>query len=88
MRSVRVGDQIRFRGYLAEYEHNHNGQPFHRGTSIVRTDTGNSACETVYVQDVEITRRGNGPWRALVWTAWLLLGIGCIAWFRMPLANH
>jgi hypothetical protein len=88
LRSVRVGDQIRFRGYLAEYSHNHNGQPFHRGTSIVRTDTGNGACETVYVQDIEIARRGGGPWRALAWVAWALLGIGCIAWFRMPLANH
>lgn len=86
LRAVRVGDQIRFRGYLAEYSHNHNGQPFHRGTSTVRTDTGNGACETVYVQDVEITRRGGGPWRTLVTVAWVLLGIGCIVWFRMPLS--
>jgi hypothetical protein len=88
LRAVRVGDQIRFRGYLAEYSHRHNGQPFHRGTSIVRTDTGNGACETVYVQDIEITRRGGGPWRALVWVAWALLAFGIIGWFRLPLSGN
>ncbi len=37
LRSVRVGDQIRFRGHLAEYAHQH-GMDFKRGTSTVRTD--------------------------------------------------
>lgn len=86
LRSVRIGDQIRFRGYLAEYSHNHNGQPFRRGTSTVRNDMGNGACETVYVEDVEIIRRGGGPWRTLVTVAWVLLGIASVLWFRMPLS--
>jgi hypothetical protein len=86
LRAVRVGDQIRFRGYLAEYSHNHGGQPFQRGTSTVRTDTGNGACETVYVQDIEILRRGGSPWRTLLWVAVALLAIGVIAWFRLPLS--
>ena len=88
LRSVRVGDQIRFRGYLAEYSHNHSGQPFRRGTSTVRTDTGNGACETVYVKDVEILHRGGGPWRALVWVAAALLALGVVAWFRLPLSGR
>ena len=88
LRSVRVGDQIRFRGYLAEYSHNHNGQPFHRGTSTVRHDTGNRACETVYVKDIEIIRRGGGPWHALVWVAWAMLAAGVIGWFSLPLADR
>mgnify|MGYP000313949687 CR=1 FL=1 len=88
LRSVRVGDQIRFRGYLAEYSHQHDGRPFHRGTSIVRTDTGNGACETVYVQDIEIISRGGGPWRVLTWVAWIMLGIGCVLWFRLPLHSR
>jgi hypothetical protein len=85
MRSVRLGDQVRFRGYLAEYSHNHTGQPFKRGTSIVRTDSGNGACETVYVEGFEILKRGGGPWRALVWVAALLMAGATIAWFRVPL---
>lgn len=88
LRSVRIGDQIRFRGYLAEYSHNHNGQPFQRGTSTVRTDTGNGACETVYVQDVEILRRGGSPWRTLVWVAAALLALGVVAWFNLPLSDR
>lgn len=88
LRAVRVGDQIRFRGWLAEYSHRHNGQSFHRGTSTVRTDTGNGACETVYVQDITIIRRGGGPWRALTWVAWVLLTCGCIAWFTQPLGGR
>lgn len=88
LRSVRVGDQIRFRGHLAEYSHNHNGQPFKRGTSIVRTDTGNGACETIYVQDFDILRRGGGPWHTLFWVAWAMIAAGIIGWFRLPLSAH
>ncbi len=88
LRSVRIGDQVRFRGYLAEYSHNHDGQGFNRGTSTVRNDTGNGACETVFVQDFEIIRRGGGPWRTMVWVAWAMIAIGIIGWFRLPLSQH
>ena len=87
MHSVRIGDQVRFRGWLAEYSHNHNGQPFRRGTSTVRNDTGNGACETIYVKDFEIIRRGGGPWRSMIWVAWALIGVGLVSWFRLPM-NH
>jgi hypothetical protein len=66
MRKVRIGDQVRFRGHLAEYSHNHEGRPFSRGTSTVRNDTGNGACETIFVEEFEILRRGGGPWHAIL----------------------
>ena len=88
MRMVRLGDQIHFRGYLAEYSHNHNGRPFHRGTSTVRNDTGSRACETVFVEDFEILRPGGGPWRAIVWIAVFLIGVSVIGWFRLPLSTN
>jgi hypothetical protein len=88
LRSVRIGDQVRFHGWLAEYSHNHKGQGFNRGTSTVRNDTGNGACETVYVQDFDIISRGGGPWRSMVWVAWALIGIGLFGWFRLPLSQH
>ncbi len=55
LKSMRVGDQVHFRGYLAQYSHEH-GFHFVRGTSTKRTDTGNGACETVYATDAEILR--------------------------------
>lgn len=60
---AKTGDQIYFKGYLAEYSHN-NGQ-FMRGTSITRSDKGNRACETVYVTDFEIIRSQNDIWREI-----------------------
>jgi hypothetical protein len=83
LRDARIGDQVHFRGYLAEYAHNH-GSPFKRGTSIVRTDSGNGACETVYLEDFEILRRGGGPWHGLVKVALILLAAGVVAWFILP----
>ena len=80
---VRIGDQVHFRGYLAEYSHNH-GFAFKRGTSTVRTDTGNGACETVFVEHFENLRPGGGPWRKLVWVAVVLLVSGLVAWLWMP----
>ena len=82
--AARIGDQIHFRGYLAEYSHNH-GFPFKRGTSTVRTDTGNGACETVYVEKFEILQRGGGPWHALFSLAILLLIAEVVAWFAIPM---
>ncbi len=83
IRAARVGDQIRLRGYLAEYSHNH-GFAFKRGTSTVRTDTGNGACETVYVDSFDIIRQGNALWRRLIWVAAFALAAGIVAWFLLP----
>lgn len=83
LRQVRAGDQVHFRGYLAEYSHNY-GRAFKRGTSISRADTGNGACETVYVEAFEVLRRGGGAWPALAWMAGLLLATSVVAWFSLP----
>lgn len=83
LRSVRIGDQVRIRGWLAEYAHDH-GFPFRRGTSLTRDDTGNGACETIYVQDVEVLRAGGGPWRWLPWPAAGLIVAGLALWLRAP----
>jgi hypothetical protein len=88
LRNVKIGDQVRFSGYLAEYSHKHDGG-FQRGTSTVRTDTGNGACETVWLEDFEVIRRNSGPWHWLIRTAWVLLGLGVVMWFAVPFrARH
>lgn len=81
---VRIGDQIRLRGWLASYGNEHG---FKRGTSTTRTDRGNGACETIYVRDFEILASMNNGWRTvfdgsvflsiilgLLWTAGVMGG--------------
>jgi hypothetical protein len=83
LKSARVGDQIHFRGYLAEYSHRH-GFAFHRGTSITRTDTGDGACETVYTTDAQILHAGNRGWRTALWIGVAAFAASIIAWVLAP----
>lgn len=63
MMSARPGDHVRFKGMLARYRNPVNG--FNRGTSTTRDDTGNGACETIYVTDFEVVSPANGGVRTL-----------------------
>jgi len=69
IKQIRRGDQIFFRGFLSSYEQ--PGNSFQRGTSVTRDDTGNGACETVFVTNLLILKRANTGWRIL-----LILAIG------------
>lgn len=65
-----IGDIIHFKGYLSDYK----GRIAQRGTSITRTDTGNGACETVYITDFDLLHRSNAGWKSVYSvTGWLLL---------------
>lgn len=83
LKTVRVGDQVHFRGYLAEYSHEH-GIHFVRGTSTKRTDTGNGACETVYATDAEILREANRGWRIVFKVGVAALVAALLAWLALP----
>ncbi|HYQ70458.1 MAG TPA: hypothetical protein VET88_00870 [Gammaproteobacteria bacterium] len=74
---VRIGDQIRVRGWLANYS---NDQGFSRGTSITRDDRGNGACETIYVQDFSILQSMDNGWRPLLLLATLGLAVSSAIW--------
>lgn len=67
---ARPGDQVSLKGYLATYSQPAN--QFSRGTSTVRDDTGDGACETVYVTEFRILKRANPAWRALKPAAFIL----------------
>ena len=60
---ARPGDQIYFRGYLVTYSQPAN--QFMRGSSTVRDDVGDGACETVFVTDFSILQRANRIWQAV-----------------------
>ncbi|MCD4780747.1 MAG: hypothetical protein K8S27_09400 [Candidatus Omnitrophica bacterium] len=57
---AKKGDQVHFKGYLAEYSHDGG---FKRGSSVSREDTGGTACETVFVKEFEIIKEGHPFWR-------------------------
>ncbi len=55
--SAEIGDVIHFKGVLAGYKNAESGAE--RGTSIKRTDTGNGACETVYLDEFKVIKKAN-----------------------------
>lgn len=90
IRSASVGDQIHFKGYLVNYEVvDSKDQKFSRGTSVSRTDEGMGACETVYIEQFEILKKGNILIRtifkdclyAVPGLIALLILIGIVSWF-------
>lgn len=81
VRGIQIGDQIRVRGYLASYSSDKGGL---RGTSTTRLDTGNGACETVYVQNFDIIQAATSYWRISMYSSLVLLICGLFAHFRRP----
>ena len=62
IRSARRGDQIHITGYLVNYK---NALGAERHTSTTREDTGQGACEVLYVTGFQILKRGNPVWAPL-----------------------
>lgn len=81
VRKVRIGDQIRVRGFLAGYRSEGGSK---RGTSTTRTDTGDGACETIYVRDFRIVREATSYWRISMWVSLTLLLGSLAAHFASP----
>lgn len=64
------GDHIRLKGMLSEYSNRGNG--FQRGTSITRDDTGNGACETIFLDEFTVIKKANRKLRrAYTLAKWL-----------------
>ncbi len=79
IRSLKVGDQVQIRGALAKYSHQSGGQ-FNRGTSMVRNDRGNGACETIFVSGVDVLKRAPSWPGLLRWLGGLLTLVACTLW--------
>ncbi len=78
---VGIGDQIRVTGWLASYSGENGGE---RGTSTTRTDRGNGACETIYVQSFDILYDYSSIWRKLMYGAFLVFIVSLIIYFKKP----
>jgi hypothetical protein len=55
---VRIGDQVHIRGVLVNYRQRSSRQGW-RNSSTTRDDTGNGACEVIFVRELDIISRGN-----------------------------
>lgn len=82
---IGIGDQIKISGWLANYQ-NKNGNK--RGTSIVRTDTGNGACETIYVNDVQILTSYISHWRIALYVSFFIFVLSLYLYFKTPIRNY
>ena len=85
VRDIHIGDQIRVRGYLASYTNPQGGT---RGTSTTRKDTGDGACETLYVERFEIVRAATSYWRISMYASLFLLLAGLVVLFKKPYRPH
>jgi hypothetical protein len=54
LQDIRRGDIVRVRGYLVDVDHESG---FHWRTSLSREDSGNGACELIYVERIQIEQR-------------------------------
>lgn len=60
IRDLHIGDQIHLKGSLVGYAE--KGMPYFRNSSTDREDTGNGACEVVFVDEVKILARKTPFW--------------------------
>jgi len=81
VKRVRIGDQIRVRGYLASYSTEGGGK---RGTSTTRLDTGDGACETLYVEGFDIVRPATSNWRRSMYASLTVFLLTTLLHFRRP----
>ena len=85
LRAIRIGDQIRVQGYLVDYTTYVGGREMgKRISSEVRTDTGNGACEVLYIESVDVIDSAGRGWRLGLKIALGALLLSVIAWMFMP----
>ncbi len=70
--TVRIGDQIHLAGLLVNYQSKNMGN-FWRRSSTTRKDSGNQACEVMFVDDARILRQGTPGWYFIYRLGWWLL---------------
>ena len=73
---IQLGDQVFLEGYLVNY-HPKNMPQYNRRSSLIREDSGDGACEVLYVKHLKIIKKGHPFWQSLKETlppliAWLV----------------
>ncbi|CAA6678417.1 MULTISPECIES: hypothetical protein [unclassified Lentimonas] len=70
--NVGIGDQIKIKGMLVDYQEI-GSQGGWRNSSLTRSDSGNGACEVVFVKELKVLRSTNRIWRKGFQVALILL---------------
>jgi hypothetical protein len=84
LRNLRVGDQIRIKGYLVNYANSKRAPDQYRISSTTRTDTGDGACEIIYVTDLIVLSSATRLWSTLRVFCFLALMVCAVVWLMLP----
>jgi hypothetical protein len=78
---IHIGDQIRIKGWLANYGAAGGGM---RRTSTKREDTGDGACETIFVNEFDILTPAWSLWRVNMHVSLAVLAVCLAVHFALP----
>mgnify|MGYP001820707561 CR=1 FL=1 len=81
VKDIRIGDQIKVSGYLSSYGSEGGDK---RGTSTTRLDTGDGACETIFVNRFEIVKAATSYWRISMWSFLVMFCMNLFFYFAKP----
>ncbi len=85
--SMRIGDQVWLKGKLINYWPK-GASELSRNSSLIRHDTGNGACEVMWVEEARVLQRASSNWDSLRTIGiWLLVGavfLGIFVFFFAP----
>jgi hypothetical protein len=91
IRATRIGDQVLVKGFLVEYRQAGSASA-PRGTSLVRDDVGDGACEVVFATEFTLLERANPGWRrveTISWTCMWGLAVFCFgSWMVLPYLSY
>ena len=77
---LNIGDVIRVRGLLSWYGQVGRSEEHMRKTSISRGDTGNGACEIIYVEQFDILQQMPNRWRRVFNVAGIAALLSALVW--------
>jgi hypothetical protein len=91
IRAARIGDQVKFSGFLVNYAPKENPDLLRR-SSLVRDDTGDGACEVVFVTHFEILSKANTAWRRVekisLYLIYFLGGFTLLSFVLLPYLEY
>ncbi|OGF26806.1 hypothetical protein A2331_05625 [Candidatus Falkowbacteria bacterium RIFOXYB2_FULL_34_18] len=76
IRNTHIGDQIHLKGLLVKYGESNLSEKYYRSSSMTRIDQGNYSCETIFVKDFQVLKKGLiWQYKLKKWSIKILLGL-------------